>query len=68
MESTQRLLRHKPSGQIFVYQEAFACRDDFEDVAPEPATEKPARRTRAAAAEQPTADEALGADASRNLP
>lgn len=29
---TNRLLRHKPSGVLYVYQEAFANRPDFEEI------------------------------------
>lgn len=75
MDTNTRLLRHKPSGQLFVYQEAFAQRADFEEVTPEPAA-KPARAPRKARAAEdeapgPTAEEnaeAIGLDASRNLP
>jgi hypothetical protein len=29
---TQRLLRHKPTGELYVYQDIYAIRPDFEDV------------------------------------
>ncbi len=29
---TDRMLRHKPTGVLYVYQEAFANRPDFEEV------------------------------------
>lgn len=69
---TQRLLRHKPSGIIYVWQEVFAQRDDFEEIIDVEAKvidtdsdSAPKRRGRKAAAID---EEALSADASRGLP
>lgn len=83
MEVNARILRHKPTGILYAYQAAFALREDFEEVLP-PATEasemfaapkaKPPRGKRAAepltASEAVARDaaEAIGLDASRNLP
>lgn len=77
-----KLLRHKPTGVIFVSQPAFEQREDFEPYTPpeekpaEPA--EPAPRARAPRAPKPAepvaeptplVDEAaLSADATRNLP
>lgn len=71
---TQRLLRHIPSGILYAYQPAFAVRPDFEEVidveAREvPATEtRPSRRKKEAAPVAAVDEDALSADASRNLP
>lgn len=66
-----RYIRHKPSGSIFVWQEAFAYRDDFEDVEPQveapPAPVEPARRP-TLKMKKSINDEALSVDASRRLP
>jgi hypothetical protein len=73
---TQPLLRHKPSGILYVWQEAFAFRDDFEEVVeatPEeikaPETLPPAKLKKTAKPAPAKIDvEALSADASFNLP
>lgn len=81
-----KMLRHIPTGTIYIWQPAFAQRADFEEYVPEPAptpeevvesvVTKP-RSTRKKAIEpapEPTPEpvfvdeEALSADASRNLP
>ena len=68
-----RMLRHIPSGVLYVYQPAFAMRSDFEEIInveareiEEPKTKPKVRK----APEPPPAvdDEAISADASRNLP
>lgn len=72
----QKMLRHKPSGILYVWQEAFAFRDDFEEVV-EPTAEEiaspaaiPATKIRKTRKAEPAKvdDEALSEDASRNLP
>ena len=70
-----RMLRHKPTGVLYVYQPAFAMRDDFEEVIDVEAREikdpTPAPRSRKVAdAPTPPAvdDTAVSADASRGLP
>lgn len=74
-----RLIRHIPTGNLFIYQAAFAERDDFEeviDVESRVVEDKPVaapapKKTRAKAGlvEAPAVDnEALAADASHNLP
>jgi hypothetical protein len=47
-DMADRLLRHKPSGQLFIYQAAFAENPEFEEIIdvesreiPEPVEEKP---------------------------
>lgn len=72
---SQRLLRHKPSGVLYVYQEVFASRDDFEEIIDVEATEvetvvvKPGRPKKVTEpAIRTLNDEALSADASRGLP
>lgn len=73
---TLPLLRHKSSGILYVWQEAFAFRDDFEEVVeatPEeikaPEIIAPAKLKKTAKPAQATIDvEALSADASFNLP
>lgn len=67
-----RLLRHIPTGQLFVYQEAFAARDDFEEIIDvesriidEPTVKKPrAKRPEV----EKVDDETLGVEAARGLP
>lgn len=79
-----KYLRHIPTGTIYIWQPAYAQRADFEEYVPEPAPEpvveaapKPKATRKKAAAEpapEPTPEpvlvdeEALSADASRNLP
>jgi hypothetical protein len=74
-----RLLRHKPTGVVYIYQPVFAMRDDFEEiidvesrVVDEPPATKP-RRTRVQPAPEqmtiPTIDDLqLGSEAARGLP
>lgn len=64
-----RLLRHIPTGTLYIWQYAFAEREDFEEVIDVEAKEvpEPPKTKRAKAA--PVIDEAaIAADASRNLP
>lgn len=77
-----KYLRHIPSGTIYIWQPAYAQRDDFEDYVPEPepvveeAPKPKTSRKKAAAAPAPEPtpepvlvdEDALSADASRNLP
>ena len=71
-----KLLRHKPSGILYVWQEAYAYRSDFEEVVdatPEevaaPASIPAAKTRRTKKAEPAPVDEAaIQADASRDLP
>jgi hypothetical protein len=77
-----QLLRHKPTGVIFISQPAFEQRADFEPYTPPeeqaPAPEPVARAPRAPRAPKPAEppvvtppiidEAALSADASRNLP
>ena len=75
-QMTQRMLRHKPSGIMYIWQEAFAFRDDFEEIIDVDAKEvkdsdaiplSKIRKTRKA--EPAVIDEvALSEDASRDLP
>ena len=75
-QMTQRMLRHKPSGIMYVWQEAFAFRDDFEEIIdveakelkePETIPLSKIRKTRKP--EPAVIDEvALSEDASRDLP
>ena len=51
---TQRLLRHKPSGVLYAYQDIYAIRPDFEEVIDvesrvieDAPAEAPAKKTRA---------------------
>ena len=80
MEPNTRRLVHKPTGIVYAYQEVFALRADFEEIQ-EPAapveaadTAKPRSRKAKPEAAEPVAltaeenAEAIGADASRNLP
>ena len=67
-----RLLRHIPSGQLFIYQEAFALRADFEEiidvesrVVDEPLVKKP--KVHKVKIER-VDDEVISAEASRDLP
>lgn len=39
---TERYLKHKPSGQMYIYQSAFAANPDFEEVADLKGTPLPA--------------------------
>lgn len=77
-----RLLRHKMSGILYVYQDVYAARDDFEQVATEPEAESEApmivRRARSTLglkavpevvqSVELTPQAALEADASRRTP
>lgn len=73
---SQKLLRHKPTGDLYIWQEAFAFRPDFEevvDVTPEetkaPETIAPAKVRKTRKPEPAPVDEAaIQADASRDLP
>lgn len=72
----QPMLLHKPSGILYVWQEAFAQRDDFEEVIDvetrEVHREELAQQAKARKPRKPAPAvidvEALSADASRNLP
>lgn len=72
----QKMLRHKPSGILYIWQEAYAFRDDFEEVVePTPVeiaspVDIPATKIRKTRKPEPAPidEEALSADASRNLP
>ena len=65
-----RLLRHIPTGVLYIYQPVYAARDDFEEIIDVEAKEIPTPKPRAKIkAEVPKVDEeALSADASRDLP
>jgi hypothetical protein len=67
-----RLLRHKPTGTLYIWQHAFAERDDFEeviDVEAKEVPEPPKSRKRKGVDGAVEVDEAaIAADASRNLP
>ena len=65
-----RLLRHKPSGQLFIYQAAFAESPEFEEVIdvesrvipdPEPAP-KPSRKKAVETVEPRSVEEQVSAD------
>ena len=71
---TDRMLRHKPTGVLYIYQDVFAMRPDFEEVINVEATvvedppPKPRRSRVTAGMEIPTIDDLqLGEDASRGL-
>jgi hypothetical protein len=79
--ASDRLLRHIPSGIIYIWQEVFAGREDFEpytvpvEPAPEPAVTrtlklpvKPKGKAGLSMVVEATAEEALSADASRGMP
>lgn len=70
-----RMLRHIPTGVLYVYQPVFATRPDFEEifdvesrVVPEAEVEaaKPKRKPKPVV--EPTDEAQISADASRNLP
>jgi len=68
-----RLLRHIPTGILHIYQLAYANRPDFEEavdvesrVIEEPAPAPKAKKSKSVA--PAVDDEAVSADASRNLP
>lgn len=65
-----RLLRHIPTGVLYVYQPAYALRADFEEIIDVEAKEIPTPKPRAKAKAEvhKVDDEALSADASRGLP
>ena len=68
-----RMLRHIPSGVLYVYQPAFAMRSDFEEIINVEAREvkdpKPRSRKAADVPAPPAVDnDAISADASRGLP
>lgn len=72
-----KYLRHKPSGILYIWQEAYAFRDDFEEVvevAPPvedavDSTPVVVKTRRTKKAEPPVPDEArIQEDASRDLP
>jgi hypothetical protein len=71
-----RLLRHKPSGTLYIWQEVFAMRDDFEEiidvesrVVPDEPVEAPKpRATRKKAEPAPVDESRIQEDASRGLP
>lgn len=73
---SQKMLRHIPSGTLYVWQEVFAFRPDFEEVVePTPAEVAepvtiPAAKVRKTRKPEPAVidEEALSADASRDLP
>lgn len=72
---TQRFLRHKPTGVLYAYQDIFAMRDDFEEIIDveakevDPEVRRPGRPKKTTEpAIRTNSDEALSADASRNLP
>lgn len=56
-----RLLKHTPTGDVYIYTALLAKRDDMELVvveeAPEPVVVEPKRNTRKAAAPQPDTEE-----------
>lgn len=71
-----RMLRHIPTGVLYVYQPQFATRPDFEEIIdveareiPDPVEPTP-RKTRKAAAPAPAMidEEKLAEEASRGLP
>ena len=69
-----RLLRHIPSGVLYVYQPVYAQRADFEEIfdveareIPDPAP-KAARKVKPKAEVAAVDDEALSEEASRGLP
>jgi hypothetical protein len=65
-------LRHIPTGIVYIWQPAFAQRDDFEDVLPEPEAAEAPKGLKRRAKPTPVVDavdaEAVSADATRNLP
>lgn len=68
-----RLLRHIPSGVLYVYQDVFAQRSDFEEIIDVEAKEIPTppaapRKVKAKVETPAVDDEAVSADASRGLP
>lgn len=67
-QMTQRLLRHKPTGILYAYQDIYAIRPDFEEiidvesrVVEEPAVETPAPKKTRAKRSDSTVDAALDA-------
>lgn len=68
---SDRLLRHIPTGVLYIWQLTYAEREDFEEVetaaenAPEPV--KPKRAAKAGL-QAPVDDTALNAEASRGMP
>lgn len=71
-----RMLRHIPSGVLYVYQDVFAQRADFEEIInveareiPDPdAAPKVIRRAKPKAETVAVDEDAVSADASRGLP
>lgn len=69
-----RMLRHIPSGVLYVYQDAFAMRADFEEIINVEAREVPDSEVRVARRAKPKPevaavdDAAVSEEASRNLP
>ncbi len=70
-----RLLRHKPTGNLYIWQLVFAENPDFEEVADttssaelEIPTFKKPKPAKAGLDTKPSLDAVLSAEASRNLP
>jgi len=69
-----RMLRHIPTGVLYVYQDVFAMRDDFEEIINVETREVPDSEVRVARRAKPKAEvasvdgEALGEQAGRGLP
>lgn len=67
---SDRLLRHIPTGVLYIWQLPYAEREDFEEVEPavEAAPEPKPKRASKAGLQAPVDDTSLSADASRGLP
>lgn len=63
-----RLLRHIPTGTLYIWQHAYAEREDFEEVIDVESREVPEPKPKRKKSEPVVDEAAIAADASRNLP